>query len=710
MKILFVETKEPKIYKSVYVYSCSEILNDDILSEIIKPDSFKTNKKGVSIYNKPVTFDIETSYITKSKDGEENRFTFMYIWQLCVEGVVIIGRTWQEFFSTLSYLKEYLNITADSPCYVFVHNLAYEFSFFKSRVFVKKSFARENHHPLSVELGCKFDGFIFRCSYSLSNNSLKNVAKDTLSCPFYKQPDFDYDKMRLPSTPLDDTELKYCVVDPVIVYYYILDIMKDFPFISSIPMTATGIVRKAAFKAFGNLPEWKRFFRKTRLTPEQYKIYRAAFAGGDTHLSPQYYNKVVKVKSYDLTSSYPSRWTEEFPLSTPITVETPVVDDLITLKKSGFLYVADVVITHVKLKSIESFDFISKAHCIALVSPKCENGRVVSADLLRICRTSVDWKIIAKNYSFKVAKVERLLYHEKKGLLPKCFRDFVFKYYRNKTTLKGVEGMEREYMVNGKIPLNSIYGMTVTNIVSPKLEYDNRSMEWREIPQELDSAIDKFYSSFSSFLPYHIGVWITAFSRYDLHRALDKCGLDAVYWDTDSVKFEGDHDSDFAELNAEKLKNLEKFDIDDIAPKKKDGDRSFIGLWDSEHDGKPFLFKSFGAKKYFCKYENGKQEITVAGLNKRTALEYIEQNNMDLFSDIVIDSNGKNGTVIPPPFSGRTYCEIVNEPRTEIINGEKIEEFSYSNIFNTSYTFGDTREHILYCAWMKKEISRRYDE
>lgn len=689
-------------YRFIKTYECYEFINEVDIAPLIA-DSFRVNNKGVNVYNKPITFDIETSYKDYGTAEQPDRFTFMYIWQVCIEGIVVIGRYWDEWLDLLRYLYDSLEVSSESPVFIFVHNLAYEFGFIKGRLPIKDTFARQNHHPLSVKLGGDFDGLEFRCSYSVSNNSLSNVAKDTLLCPFFKQPDFDYGKLRLPTEPLTATELRYCVVDPVIVYYYILDVMNDFPFVSSIPMTATGIVRRAAYKAFGNVPYWRKFFYKTRLTTEQYKVYRAAFAGGDTHLSPQYYNRPVKVRSFDLTSSYPSRWTEEFPLSTPISINKPIVDDIKTLIKYGYLFVADIVIGDVKLKSIYSFDVIPKAHCISVSNPKCENGRIVSADILRICRTSVDWRIISDNYDFKVLKCERLVYHEKKGLLPKCFRDFVFKYYRNKTELKGVDGMEREYMVNGKIPLNSIYGMTVTNIVAPKLQYNSLLKEWVELPQDLDDAIDAFYASRSSFLPYHIGVWVTAYSRYDLHRGLNKCGQDAVYWDTDSIKFTGDHLADFEQLNADKMERLSNFYIEDIAPKNKNGERSYIGLWDAEHNGDPFLFKSYGSKKYFCKFENGKSNLTVAGLNKKTALSYLEENGIDIF-DIEL------GHTIPEFYSGRTYSEVVNTPRVEVINGVRIEEKTYINIFNTSYTFGDTREHILYCAWVNKEISRRYDE
>ena len=55
----------------------------------------------------PATFDIETSsYKDKYeslKQGRDVYKAFMYQWQICVEGVVIFGRTWQEFQNLLRF-------------------------------------------------------------------------------------------------------------------------------------------------------------------------------------------------------------------------------------------------------------------------------------------------------------------------------------------------------------------------------------------------------------------------------------------------------------------------------------------------------------------------------------------------------------------------------------------------------------------------------
>jgi hypothetical protein len=54
-------------------------------------------QKIKSYYEEFATFDIETtSYVIDDK----HKFGFMYHWQMCVGGIVITGRTWQEWIDS----------------------------------------------------------------------------------------------------------------------------------------------------------------------------------------------------------------------------------------------------------------------------------------------------------------------------------------------------------------------------------------------------------------------------------------------------------------------------------------------------------------------------------------------------------------------------------------------------------------------------------
>lgn len=128
-------------------------------------------------------------------------------------------------------------------------------------------------------------------------------------------------------------------------------------------------------------------------------------------------------------------------------------------------------------------------------------------------------------------------------------------------------------------------------------------------------------------LHYQWGIYVTAHARKQLQDMLDVVGMDAVYCDTDSIKFLHP-DVHIPEFEA-KNKILEKRAIDHDIPAFCDvGDNRYIlGVW--ELDDLYIQFKTLGAKKY-CGVEwdekaaqSGKDPVrftsTVAGMNKNQA-------------------------------------------------------------------------------------------
>ena len=70
---------------------------DDILNEAME-NGISTNRQNISFYNIVCAFDIEsTSFTDKiTKEDHNEKRSIMYIWQLAINGRVIIGRTWSE--------------------------------------------------------------------------------------------------------------------------------------------------------------------------------------------------------------------------------------------------------------------------------------------------------------------------------------------------------------------------------------------------------------------------------------------------------------------------------------------------------------------------------------------------------------------------------------------------------------------------------------
>ena len=106
-----------------------------------------------------------------------------------------------------------------------------------------------------------------------------------------------------------------------------------------------------------------------------------------------------------------------------------------------------------------------------------------------------------------------------------------------KTTLKDVEGKEELYMQSKQF-LNSLFGMCVTDIILPDISFKNN--DWYRKEQTTDSVqskLDEIQSHFfKNFLAYQWGVWVTAYARRELMLAVNHCGSDEAYHDTDSCK------------------------------------------------------------------------------------------------------------------------------------------------------------------------------
>ena len=67
----------------------------------------RSKRKNIkSYYEEFSTLDIETTSIL-DEERYIHKFAFMYHWQMCVGGMVVTGRTWEEFFKFIDKLQYY---------------------------------------------------------------------------------------------------------------------------------------------------------------------------------------------------------------------------------------------------------------------------------------------------------------------------------------------------------------------------------------------------------------------------------------------------------------------------------------------------------------------------------------------------------------------------------------------------------------------------
>lgn len=637
------------------------ISQGDFLLKILSADlPVVTNNKKISFYNVPCAFDIEVSsfYYNEEKNAS------MYIWQFGILNWVTYGRTWEEYQNFLAVLSEVLGLSEDMRLVVYVHNLAYEWQFVRKILKWDKVFFLDERKPVYAITG----GYEFRCSLKLSSKSLAKVGEDLVKYKEHKHVgDLDYQLNRFHSTPLTDEELGYCEADIRVLLAYIQEKIETDKQIDYIPLTNTGYVRNHCRKAcFKRYKDYKRLMSELTLDADEYSQLKRGFAGGFTHANARYVAEgkekpLENVGSFDFTSSYPAvMLTEQFPMSKSKLIGH--IDDWNQFHYylNNYCCLFDVTLTNVFPK-VDYDHPISRSKLIKFEGITEDNGRIVSADLMSLTMTEQDWFVFDSFYNYEHIEVRMFRIYEKR-FLPKPFYRAILELYKKKTILKDVEGEEINYMIS-KNMLNAAYGMIVTDIVREVIEYDYENSEYtKPIKPDLEEAIEKYNKATKRFLFYPWGVWVTAYARRNLFSGILACGKDYIYSDTDSIKiFNPENHMDYInDYNNKLLSKIEKIsvylgiDSTEYAPKNKKGVSKPIGIW--EYEGTYKRFKTLGAKRYLYEKQDGKYVLTVAGVNKKKACEYLVKKYGDPFKGFTHD------LIVPEEYSGRLTLTYIDKP------------------------------------------------
>lgn len=576
--------------------------------------------------NSIICFDIETSH------DVNNSRAWMYVFQLCIKGVIYIGRHWSEFVTFVNTLPKGSKI--------YIHNLSYEWAFIKDFFTWTSTLTRNERKIIAARTS---NGVEFRCTYMLTGKSLEALAKDSAEVTIGKQVGkLNYDVYRTPFTELTDDEYRYIIADVLIMYEYLVGKV-------NLPYTMTGYVRRATNNNCRYDPEYKYFASRTRLPYSIFVHYKEAYIGGDVHASEKYARQLLHTHNYDISSSYPYRIVKDiYPLSPAIVAKNPKTD--IHHIKDTKLYVATFVVKGLRLKSWDDYPTVSISKCSRYQNISESNGRVIKADYVELTITSIDFEILCRNYEYDNIVCTYLIYHDKSGLLPLAFRSTVLDFYIKKTALKGIKGEEANYMLN-KANVNSVYGMTVTYPIMHDMLYKDGKWVYDSLTDAECYANTVFPKKpYALSMPYIIGIWTTAYARNDLDIMRHNCR--AVYWDTDSIKSLDDISGIIAAENAKRAAELSQiYTIDEYAPKDKHGVRHCIGIWDNEGESELI---AWGSKKYGYYDSNGDPHITVAGCSKKGGVQWLKDNNLKL-TDI------NDGTIIPPEYSGRMSAKYIDK-------------------------------------------------
>lgn len=716
------------------IYKPAQI--DEVIDILISDADLIGNNKGTRLYNIPLAFDIETSSFYRDFNGDTytyeqvqklgnpkiEKVSIMYIWQLGINGAVILGRTWGEFITVMNRLSERLKLTKNKRLVVYVHNLSYEFQFIRNRFEWDKIFSLDARKPLYAIT----DTFIeFRCSYLLSGYSLANVSKQLMRYKVAKMVgDLDYRLVRHKTTPLTTAELCYCINDVRTVMNYIRELIKEYKGLHRLPLTKTGFVRQyCRNRTLNHNVDGKRrknwayveLMNELQLSGlDELETLQRALAGGFTHANAYHADEVThEVDSYDFTSSYPSVMVaEQFPMSRGVRIQVKNKEHFEFLINK-YCCVFDIEFTNIFAKQVND-NPISVSKCFMKQNVSENNGRVVCATKIATTITEIDFDIISEFYTWGDMRIGEM-YCYKKGYLPTPFIKSVLELYEQKTKLKGVVGKESEYL-NSKEMLNSTYGMCVTNPLRDEFTYNG---EWVTTVLSDDMKREKIYkynNSKNRFLFYAWGIYITAYARRNLFTAILATGDDYVYSDTDSVKIiNGDKYKQYFRNYNNEIKNklrtacsYHKLSYSLCEPRTIKGITKTLGVWD--YEGRYSRFKTLGAKRYMIECDgalivNGVEynhSLTVSGVNKFTAIPYLTEQAQtkdifDLFS---------NYLRIPPEATGKnihTYIDYETNGIVEDYNGEvdDFSELSGVHLEPTGYSFNISVMYLNYLLGIK---------
>ena len=675
----------------------------------------------------PVTYsdcvimaDTESSRKCEDPQTEEEHRNHICAWSIAIRSLslnicCLWGKKPSDMMKCIRRIKE--NLRADE-IFIYFHNMSWDWIylrkfFFSAFGWPKDQLNTKPLYPVVIRFEC---GLTLKDSLILSQRSLKKWGED-MNVEHKKAIDkWDYDLIRDQETwePTED-ELLYITNDVLAGVECIDATMKVLKkSIRSIPLTSTGIPRGEA-RNIGKKNRAHQWFLKCMAENfATHFIEELCFHGGYTHenrfCKGEVYPQALKTlhwlpKCKDFSSSYPFECLgNDFPSGRFWKMnEKMTPEDIIRDSKTN-AFMIRIKGFGVKLKDPRwPMPVLAYAKCGASVNAICDNGRILQVEYFDMWVTDPDFELIYEQYHFDRLIIDEL-WTAPKAPLPKWFTDYIYKLYENKTKLKGVDPVL--YAIE-KAKLNAAsFGMCAQKPVKEVIEEDYSTGEFRlKEGFDYEEEYQKQLKNFNSFLPYCVGVWITAYAQRDLFR-LGECVPEDDIWlysDTDSVYATGFDEEKLAAFNEERKQRLIERGYGPILWK----DKEYIPGF-AEDDGTCMQFKALHSKCYVKRpliaygdnfIMGGDLKITVAGVPKGGAKSL--HNNIDLFEDgflfngitsgkkqhthyyvdeIYIDGHGnETGDSIE-----LTPCDyIVNDPNTVDFMGlleEEVSIYDYEDI------------------------------
>lgn len=646
-----------------------------------------------------LSFDIETTSFYSAKYDAE--VANMYIWQCGIDKNTIIGRTWDDFVKLFDLIASVLEEKETIICWI--QNASFEWQFIKARL--KWNQTKNGYYDLFAKtdrniIYFKYKTIEFRDSMALTAMGLGKYKKNYNLDIGKLDGDLDYTLMRHQLTPLTNRELSYCINDVQTLndwhHKYIVPVYLDNEI--KIPLTSTGIVRQEIKEEFNKMPKDEKKRMQTRIRNAQpteavYLLFRNyLFRGGLTHANTVRCNYLLDepFASLDLKSAHPSQMLfEKFPWKfnrRNIGAFPKVLEEARTNEYSFF------GIFNFKNIRCSGWHSLESKNKIIEYSPDAsfDNGRLTYASYIKVALTEIDWFNYEDLYTWDKCECTTL-YQAVKEPLPDYVRKVVLHYF----TLK--ETAPDEFTRNlTKRKLNSCFGMAATSLPSLSIIYDP------ETNQLLSGGQPKSYEDLTRYLIMlpQWAVWIAAYTRRCIVESIKACGIDSIYYDTDSNKISNydRYASWFQEFNARQRHKAETMEVYQY-------DRSlFLKLGGFEREYIGTRIKVLGAKRYLVEHDN-KIQCTVAGMVKGTLEKYCEKTGKDIWEEFTDD------LTLSPEDSEKQTTIYRDEPFTDVLTDYKsvsceVSELSCVAIINIPFTMNVEEEFLNRIEALRQERER----
>lgn len=587
------------------------------------------------------TLDIETT--NTEVDG------FLYSIQTNIAGVNTVFRYVEDFIELCEYLIKEMALCEERRLVFYVHNLSYE-HFYLTQILesvwgMPEYLFTKPKKPLFLRWG---NGIEFRDSYKLFQ---KNLEKTTEDCKHAKAVgDLDYTVYRTPDTVLTDEEYRYIVYDVQGLYEAVENLKEKHGYNqASLPLTNTALVIKEVNRKCGNDREMKKACKDLTLDKFQMRLAYKCMAGGDTHGTRWRSGKVYRNgNSYDFKSAHPSQMLlRDFPCGKPISLPADTtLEELDRLRQNGYGWIAKLYIADFTIKSDCPDPTLSVSKCEDYVNHRgFDNGRLLGADACICYMDSNDFERFRCAYDVdleSVIAVEAVAF--RLAPLPIAFRKAIFDKFIDK------EFAEDEFTrIFAKICVNTIFGACAQKTIREETELtiddflETDTTKWEvNLESKSDEEVEK---SQKMKFPFLWGLWTSSCSRLELFKMMKAVGWEKViYWDTDSVKYEGEKSAEVEEYNRKHIVLVKTKGYDFVGKK---GGVVYVGIAEDEHPVQKYGYQEFTflhAKCYACKTYNKKGEVviesTIAGVGKKEGVNALEGDIANLKDGLVIEDAG----------------------------------------------------------------------